>query len=81
MNYFYIDYMIQERRREELEACERRRLLKSAGYSRKGLRRSVGDLLSSALQSLKQLRMVPPKGLYTTFSMVHGSVHKKGGRR
>ena len=33
MNLHYIDYMIKERRREELEECERRRLLNSASYS------------------------------------------------
>jgi phosphoserine phosphatase len=32
MNYHYIDYMIKERQREELDACERLRTLRSAGY-------------------------------------------------
>ena len=36
MNHNYIDYMIKERREEEIAECERRRLLKAAGYSPAG---------------------------------------------
>ena len=36
MNHNYIDYMIKERREEEIADCERRRLLKAAGYSPAG---------------------------------------------
>lgn len=32
MNYHYIDYMLKERRRWELEECKRIQLLKAAGY-------------------------------------------------
>ena len=37
MNYYYIDYMIKQRQLMEIEACERRRLLKAAGYADSGL--------------------------------------------
>ncbi len=33
MNYHYIEYMIKEQRKEEVEECNRLRLLKRAGYS------------------------------------------------
>jgi hypothetical protein len=36
MNYHYIEYMIKERRKEEVEECKRIRLLKRAGYTRTG---------------------------------------------
>ena len=32
MNYHYIDYMIKQRRQDEISACENRRRLRKAGY-------------------------------------------------
>ena len=52
MNPHYIDYMIKERRREELEEFERRRLLYSAGYSQPTLIHNVCRDLSNAFYSL-----------------------------
>jgi len=37
MNYHYIEYMLKEQKKEEIEACERMRLLKAAGYSGGGM--------------------------------------------
>ncbi len=37
MNYHYIEYMIKEQQKEEIEACRRMCLLKGAGYSDPGL--------------------------------------------
>ncbi len=36
MNHHYIEYMIRERRREEIEASDRQRILKRAGYNDAG---------------------------------------------
>ena len=78
MNYHYIDYMIKERQRDEIDACERRRLLKSAGYSQKGLSHWLGTIFGTIGQHLKELRLVPPKRLHTCVSMVQSVVQTKG---
>jgi hypothetical protein len=55
MNLHYIDYMIRERRREELKECERRRLLNSAGYSQSILIQKIcRDLFNAFLRLLKK---------------------------
>lgn len=55
MNLHYIDFMIKERRREELEECERRRLLNSAGYSQRVLIHEVfRDLFNAFHRLIKQ---------------------------
>ena len=65
MNFHYIDYMIKERRREELEACERQRLLNSAGYSQTVLISTSFSNLVNALRcqitqwSLNYRRLYP----------------------
>ena len=56
MNYHYIDYMIRERRREELEECERRRLLKSSGTSQTGWIPWARRIFSNAVERLKEIR-------------------------
>ena len=81
MNYHYIDYMIKERQRDEIEACERRRLLNSAGYGQKSLIHWVNNIFSKAAQRLKELRLIPPKKLHSSVTMVHDVVQTKGGRR
>ena len=81
MNYHYIDYMIRERQREELKVCERRRLLKSAGYSETGLFHWINNVVSKAVQRMKKLRLNPPKRLPICFSMTHRVVQTKGGRQ
>ena len=52
MNAHYIDYMIRERRREELEACERQRLLNAAGYSQKAM---IGKGFTNLVNGLRSL--------------------------
>ena len=65
MNFHYIDYMIKECRRAELEACERRRSLNSAGYSQTALiHRGFTNLVNTVrrvtkLWSLNHLRLYP----------------------
>lgn len=59
MNYHYIDYMIKERQREELEECERRRLLKSAGYDQEGLIQKTGSGFLNAVRRLIRTEGIP----------------------
>ncbi len=70
MNYHYIDYMIKERRREELEACEKQRLLNSAGYSKKAMIRKGFTDLVNALRRLTTPRTLNHLRLYPHGSMV-----------
>ena len=70
MNVHYIDYMIKERRREELEACARQRLLISAGYSQTALiRRSFSNLVN-ALRRLITKQPLTDRRHYPYGSMV-----------
>lgn len=52
MNFHYIDYMIRERRREELETSERLRLLNSAGNSQSDLMRKACSGLVNTIRRL-----------------------------
>jgi hypothetical protein len=70
MNYHYIDYMIKERRREELEACEKQRLLNSAGYSQKAMIRKGFTNLVDALRRLTTPWTLNHRRLYPYGSMV-----------
>ena len=79
MNYHYIDYLIKERQRDEIEAYERHRLLQSAGYSQKGLSHWVGTLFGRTVQRLKELRFIPP--LHAGVSTLDSIVQIKGVRR
>jgi len=55
MNFHYIDYMIKERTKIELEACERQRLLNSAGYSQTALiRRGFRNLVNTVRRVTKR---------------------------
>ena len=81
MNYHYIDYMIKERQRNEIEECERRRMLKSAGYSQKVLSHWLDTIFSKIVQHLKELRLTPSKRLPTCVSTVQSVVQIKGVRR
>lgn len=70
MNYHYIDYMIRERRREELEACERQRLLNSAGYSQKAMIRKGFTNLVNAFRRLTTQWSLDYRRIYPYGSMV-----------
>ncbi len=43
MNYHYMEYMITERRKEEVEEYNRMHLLADAGYVNAGLMKSIGS--------------------------------------
>jgi hypothetical protein len=71
MNYHCIDYMIKERQREELEACARRRLLKSAGHSQGGLVHMAKSGFLSTVRRLKVQLTFLFRRLQTNFSMLN----------
>ena len=81
MNHHYIDYMIRERRREELEECKRRRLLKSVHPSRTGLIRRAGTIFSAAVQWFKELRPARPAWLPACVSTLQSGFQARGGKR
>ena len=81
MNHHYIDYMIRERRREELEECERRRLLMSARSSKAGLIRRAGTAFSAAIQRLKELRPRRPAWLPACVSTLPSGFQARGVKR
>lgn len=58
MNYHYIDYMIRERQRGELEAWERKRLLNSAAYNQTGLIRMICNGIVNAIHHLRKKRSI-----------------------
>lgn len=69
MNFHYIDYMNRERRREELEKCERWRLLNSTGYSKPILIHEVCRDLFNAFHSLIKQRFFGHRQLQPCGSM------------
>ena len=70
MNFHYIDYMIKERIRTELEACERQRLLNSVSYSQTDLIRRGFDNLIKTVRRLTKQRSLNHRRLYPNGSMV-----------
>jgi len=82
MNYYYIDFMIRERQREEQESCERRRLLKSAGYHpQKGLLQKAGGGFLNAVHHLKEWQAFKLIRLHPCYSMANNVAHKKGAHQ
>ncbi len=79
MNYHYIDCMIKERQREELEACERRRMLRSAGYHQETLIRKIGSGIVNAVRRLKEQKVYRFRRLHPSYSMANNVVGTKGG--
>lgn len=81
MNYHYIDYMIKERQRDELEACERQRLLNSAAYNQTGLIRMICNGLVDAVQRLRKQCSIKNQLLHPRCSIVRGLVRTRGETR
>ena len=52
MNHHYIDYMIKQQQQMEREDCERRRMLKAAGFGNSGVIHRVVKKLNRALGKL-----------------------------
>ena len=78
MNYHYIDYMIKERQREELEACDRRRLLKSAGHYKPGLIHKIGKVFLNTVRRLKENQTLRHGRLRLCFSSSTNLAQTKG---
>lgn len=81
MNYHYIDYMIKERQRDELEACERRRLLNSAAYNQTGLMRMICNRIADAVNRLRKLCSNKSRPRHPRCSIVSGFVRTRGEAR
>jgi hypothetical protein len=73
MNYHYIDYMIKERQRDELEACERKRLLKTASQQQPSFTRMI---CNGVVEACKRLR-----NNHSTRSRLHDRSIAKAGAR
>lgn len=81
MNYHYIDYMIKERQRDELEACERKRLLKSTTSNQTGLIRMICNGIVDAVHRLIKQRSIRSWLLHPCYSRVRGFVRTRGEAR
>ena len=79
MNYHYIDYMIKERQREELEACERWRTLRSVGYHQESLIRKIGSGILNAVRRSKEQKLFRFRRLHPSYSMAKNIAGTKGG--
>ena len=57
MNYHYIEYMLKERKEEEIKACQRARMLKAANYSGGGLAQRVWSaVMDTACQWMPEIK-------------------------
>ena len=54
MNHYYIEFMIKERRRDEREECERRRLLKPVGHSHPGPMQKAGNIFVGMVRRIRE---------------------------
>ena len=81
MNYHYIDYMIKERQRDELEACERQRLLNSAAYNQTGLIRMICNGIVDAVHRLRKQCSIKNQLLHPRCYIVRGLVRTRGEAR
>lgn len=81
MNYHYIDYMIKERQRDELEACERKRLLNSTASNQTGLIRMICNGIVDAVHRLIKQRSIRSWLLHPCCSIVRGFVRTRGEAR
>ena len=79
MNHNYIDYMIKERREEEIADCERRRLLKAAGYSPAGPVQWAVSGFNSLIELIR-VRVCKRRSphLRACMSMVNSITHSEG---
>lgn len=54
MNHYYIEFMIKERRRDEREECERRRLLKPVVHSHPGPMQKAGNIVVGMVRRIRE---------------------------
>ncbi|MFW2368844.1 MAG: hypothetical protein ACN4GW_20700, partial [Desulforhopalus sp.] len=74
-------YMLRERQRDELEACERKRLLNSAAYNQTGLIRMICNGIVDAVHRLRKQRYSKTRLLHPCCSIVRDFVRTRGGAR
>lgn len=77
-NPHYIDYMIRERHRDELEACQRRLLLKSGSHHQPGFFRQKSTVFLNVFRRIKEKLTCRIKQLNPQFSLKNSAVGTKG---
>ena len=78
MNYHYIDYMNKARQREILEACERKRLIYSAGTTQVGLFHEIRSGIVNGVNRLRKKLPTRNHSLQPSVSMVKAVTGMKG---
>lgn len=78
MNHHYIEYMIRERRREEIEACDRQRMLKYAGYRNAGFLQQLNLAVIRKIKLWKEHLLHSGKSPLRFFSRSNQVINQKG---
>ncbi|MGI9536878.1 MAG: hypothetical protein ACR2PB_07395 [Desulfocapsaceae bacterium] len=78
MNHHYIDYMIRQRQLEEIEDCERRRMLRAGGYDNNVMIHRIASKLNGLVSGVigfhgKRRRILP-----IGFALINSVVPKRG---
>ncbi len=79
MNHHYIEYMVRERRREEIEACNRMRMLRSAGYLDAGFLKRLSIAITRVIKMWRERILRPGKSPLRLFLRRSQMIDPKGG--
>ena len=79
MNHHYIEYMIREQRREEIEACNRLRMLKHAGHLDTGFVMRLRIVVSRGIKMWKEHIVLVCRAPFRFFSRRNPMIHQKEG--
>ncbi len=79
MNHHYIEYMIKERRREEIVACNRLRMLKHAGHLDAGFVGRLRIAVSRGIKLWKERVLLVCRAPFRIFSRSDSMIHQNGG--
>jgi hypothetical protein len=78
MNHHYIDYMIKQQQRDEIEDSERRRMVKAAGYDHPGLMYRVVKMLIETVRGVKSRLGLRKQNVLIRLAAGNQIVKKKG---
>ncbi len=79
MNHHYMEYMIRERRREEIEACNRLRMLKHAGQLDAGFMGRLRIAVSRRIKLWKERVILVCRAPFKILSRRDRILHQNGG--
>ncbi len=79
MNYYYMEYMIREQRREETKACNRWRMLKGADYLEPDFLQELNRAVSRAIRSWKEQVLRAARASLRFCFRINSMMHQKGG--